>query len=581
MSTAPTRPDLISERDLPADFGRYRLLGLLGEGGMARVFRAEVQGTGGFRKAVALKVIHGHLARSNQRLHAALKNEARLGALLQHPNIVDTYDYGEVDGQPYIAMELVKGMPLDRLLHDVVRPPARVVIEIAAQICAGLAHAHDAEDGGEPAHLVHRDLKPSNVIISRDGAVKVMDFGIAKAATSVGVTTDTGLAKGTPAYMSPEQVAAQALDRRSDIFALGALLYELASGKRLFQGDSLLALTMRIVRVEEILHEDDHLAEVERQIPGLGPIIERCLRKDRDERYDDATEVEAALRALLPGLDAAPPLRDYVRQAMAAAEVTLGGRAWDASLADDEHAETELPPTLETTARPPPLGPALEDTIATPPPASAAAPPAAGKSGLGRWFLWGAIVLLLAVGIAAVGGLVVVRALQRDVIVEREEPPTPLQVAVAAAEEVTPAPRPAARPAPKPKRPRPAARMRGVSARRRVVEDATREAAVPEGPLQLDPVDSRRFATTGLRGIFRVGVQGGGPIKAALVIKPARGDWERHLLEHAGKVWSWVEPIPTRYRGPVLYYFEAWRESEPDRRWRAGSSDAPLKMLVR
>ena len=174
-------PDVLTDEDFPVEFGRYTLQGLLGEGGMARVFRAELQGPEGFRKPTAIKIVRSSVASDNERLRTSLINEARLGGLLHHPNVVDTYDFGEQDGLPYIAMEYIRGIGLEKVLFLVDPLPPAIAAEIAIQICAGLDHAHNLEDVEGDSELVHRDLKPSNVILSRDGLVKVMDFGIAKA----------------------------------------------------------------------------------------------------------------------------------------------------------------------------------------------------------------------------------------------------------------------------------------------------------------------------------------------------------------------------------------------------------------
>jgi len=318
------RPDLLEDADLPAPFGRYTLLSLLGEGGMARVFRAELQGPSGFRKRAAVKIIHATVAKKSEKLRRALINEARLGGLLQHPNIVDTYEFGEEAGLPFIAMELVRGVGLDVML-ELMRPiPPAQAIEIALQICAGLDHAHNLEDDdGEPVLIVHRDLKPSNVLLSKDGLVKVMDFGIAKAATNTYNTTETGMTKGTPAYMSPEQAEGVPLDGRSDIFALGALLYEMVTGERLFRGENMVQVLMAVLRVEGLLAEEQRWEWLDATVPGLRAVVTRCLRKNRDDRYRDCAALERDLKQLAKELPEPRLLKETVRGLMA--EHGLGG----------------------------------------------------------------------------------------------------------------------------------------------------------------------------------------------------------------------------------------------------------------
>ncbi|MCO4769403.1 MAG: serine/threonine protein kinase, partial [Deltaproteobacteria bacterium] len=187
---SPPSPETLREDDLPVAFGRFTLTGLLGKGGMGRVFRAVLVGPSGFRKDVALKVISGGDREAIAEVRAGLGKEARIGALLSHPNIVDVYDFGDEEGLPWISMELVHGLDLQAMMA-VTRLAPRHVVQLGVAIAAGLEHAHSLQIDDEPAGLVHRDLKPSNVLISRDGIVKVMDFGIAKL-TSEGQHTATG-----------------------------------------------------------------------------------------------------------------------------------------------------------------------------------------------------------------------------------------------------------------------------------------------------------------------------------------------------------------------------------------------------
>jgi len=314
-----TQLDTLREADLPVLIDRFCLLELLGEGGMGRVFRAEIQGSAGFRKQCALKVLRtdadGPLAGRD-----AFINEARLGGLLNHPNIVSTLDFGDFEGRPYIAMELVDGVTVDRLLWKVggALPPS-VALDLAIQVCEGLDHAHDLAVNGKPANLVHRDLKPSNVIVSRHGVAKVLDFGIAKAADRIGEHTRTGLTKGTPNYMSPEQIDGKPLDRRSDIFVMGSLIYALLTGQPFFRTESggWLSVLRAISRVEEIVEEGDRLDEVEGSVPGIGAIISRCLREDPDQRYARAGDLGEALLELRDGLDTPTSLAAYIKQVYA------------------------------------------------------------------------------------------------------------------------------------------------------------------------------------------------------------------------------------------------------------------------
>jgi hypothetical protein len=228
----PPRPDL------PEAFriGRYSIIRRLGAGGMADVYLARAQGEAGFERLVALKVIQDEWV-SNQKFVNHFLDEARLASNLSHPNIIAITDLGQEEGKYVIAMEFVDGADLELLVHGVTRRQAQVPISVALaivrHICDGLHYAHMAVDSrGEPLHLVHRDVKSANVFVARTGAVKVGDFGIAKAAgPGRQVRTEIGEIKGTAAYMSPEQRVGQDVDLRADIYSVGAISYELLTGR--------------------------------------------------------------------------------------------------------------------------------------------------------------------------------------------------------------------------------------------------------------------------------------------------------------------------------------------------------------
>ena len=277
----------------PIEFGPYSLVALAGEGGMASVYRAVRSGPMGFRKEVAIKRIRADLTRGNDRLVEALINEARLGGELRHANIVDVYEFGEVGEEHYIAMEFVNGLVLDALLEGMrqrnTKLPTGAAFDLVLQVCAGLDYAHGkvAHDG-VPMNLVHRDLKPSNIAVTTEGLIKLMDFGIARADTSLHKTTTAGVIKGTIAYMSPEQLdEASDLDRRSDIFAMGVILFELLTGELLHTRQSVQKTLLSIVQGSFM----DRLGVAEEAVPGSGPILERCLRVDRKQRYGTAREL--------------------------------------------------------------------------------------------------------------------------------------------------------------------------------------------------------------------------------------------------------------------------------------------------
>jgi len=284
----------------PSRFGPYVLVSLLGEGGMARVYRAVRRGPLGFRKEVALKRIRTDLTRGDEALVHALVNEARLGGQLRHPNIVDTYEFGLVDGQYYISMEFVNGWTLQSLVAGATqrgtRLPVGAVLDMAMQICDGLEYAHDLRSAeGASLALVHRDLKPANIIVSQAGQAKIMDFGIARSTSALFRTTSDHTVKGTLSYMSPEQLSDPAnLDRRSDLFALGAIVFETLCGETLIQGSVMQNVIWQIT-TGKFLSRLDLAEDV---LPGSRLVLERCLQIDRESRYPDASELRAALDEL-------------------------------------------------------------------------------------------------------------------------------------------------------------------------------------------------------------------------------------------------------------------------------------------
>ena len=209
--------------DVPAQIGRFRVLDRLGEGAMGVVYRGRDES---LDRDVALKVMRAKAATPDE--EERFLREARAIARLQHPNIVTVYELGEHDGAPFIAMELLEGVDLQRAIEAGLRPNPRATLPIVLQLLAGLGHAHENA-------IVHRDVKPSNLFLPRGRPAKIMDFGVARLG---GATTTSGLIVGTPNYMSPEQVAGGAVDGRSDLFSAGLILYELVTGEKAFQGDS-------------------------------------------------------------------------------------------------------------------------------------------------------------------------------------------------------------------------------------------------------------------------------------------------------------------------------------------------------
>ncbi len=298
---------------------RYSLVGPLGKGGLGRVFRAELSGPAGFRKEVALKVLNADAAEQVASAHQDFLAEARLGGLLRHANIVDVYELGELrDGRHFIAMELVDGPTFGSLLSKAWPLPPSIVLDLMLQVAAGLEHAHCLRVDGAPAGLVHRDIKPNNLMIGLDGVVKIVDFGVAAAPTGRAISEAEAKLRGTPAYMSPEQMLVEAVDHRSDLFSLGLVLAELVTGERLIQGHGLSALCRSLLRIETVLQESGARELVEWTVPGLGAVLDRCLAASPDDRYASAAELEADLQILRDGCPAEPRLKTWLEQ-------TLGG----------------------------------------------------------------------------------------------------------------------------------------------------------------------------------------------------------------------------------------------------------------
>ena len=249
--------------------GRYRIVGLIGQGGMGEVYRANDLKLG---QSVALKFLPADTAK-NQQLLARFHTEVRIARQVSHPNVCRVYDIGEVDGSPFLSMEYVDGEDLRSLLRRIGRLPADKAIEIARKLCAGLAAAHDKG-------VLHRDLKPANVMIDGRGHVLIADFGLAALA---GQLDSAHLRDGTPAYMAPEQLAGKEVSVRSDIYALGLVLYEMFTGKLAFENRSGRTTPTAV---------SSHAKDVD---PLVERVILRCLEVDPRNRPASALAVAAAL----------------------------------------------------------------------------------------------------------------------------------------------------------------------------------------------------------------------------------------------------------------------------------------------
>ncbi len=279
------------------ELGRYRLVRRVGEGGFAEVWLAMEEGEHSIRKKVALKILKE--ATSDQHAYESLLNEARLCGMLHHLHIVDVYGVSQADGLTFVAMEYVEGITLDRLLRRITAAemsiPLSVILEVGIGIAEALDHSHNALDPeGRPLNIVHRDLKPGNVMLAPGLGVKVADFGLAKATTSRNETM-IGEVRGTPGYIAPEVWGGtRDFGPRVDLFALGVLLWEMATGRKLFEG-SMIEVMGQCMHGEEEAEMDT----LRRHRPELVPIVERLLRRQPDRRTGTAWEVLVALREVL------------------------------------------------------------------------------------------------------------------------------------------------------------------------------------------------------------------------------------------------------------------------------------------
>ncbi len=275
--------------------GKYTLVRKLATGGMAEVFLARADGPMGFQKKLVVKRILPHFGEDQNFINMFL-SEARLAAELNHPNVVQIFDFGQADGQYYIAMEFIDGPNLRSLNKAARETVGAISLPLCAKIIAlaaeGLGYAHDLKDGsGQVMNLVHRDISPDNVLVSRNGGVKVVDFGIAKASTQPHLTK-SGVIKGKLAYMPPEQLAREQLDRRADIFALGVVLYELAVGSMPFDATSEVSIIQAIMGNEPLVRASTKRPDLP---TAFDAIISRCLEKDRAKRYGSCRELQQDL----------------------------------------------------------------------------------------------------------------------------------------------------------------------------------------------------------------------------------------------------------------------------------------------
>ena len=274
---------------------RYRITERVAAGGMAEVFRGVAESMRGFKKNIAIKRILPALTK-NKKFVAMFLDEARLSLSLQHANIVQVFDIGHSEDTYFIVMEYVDGIDLKALLDWRRRINKRIPVAhslyVIMEICKGLSYAHELanQDNDAPLGIVHRDVSPPNVLMSKQGEVKVVDFGLAKATSQVEVT-DPGVVKGKMSYLSPEAARGEEVDSRADIFAVGILLYEMLTGKRLFYGETDYQ-TVELVRNAKIPPLRPQNPQVE---PELEDVVRKALSKRKEDRFQSATDLQDAL----------------------------------------------------------------------------------------------------------------------------------------------------------------------------------------------------------------------------------------------------------------------------------------------
>ncbi|MGA7409303.1 MAG: protein kinase, partial [Bryobacteraceae bacterium] len=301
----------------PGDkLGNFQIVTLIGRGGMGEVYRArDVR----LRRDVAIKTLPSGFAADRDRI-ARFEREARAASALNHPNIVSVHDIGQDGGVSFIVSELVDGETLARVIER--GPlPLRKLIDVSTQICDGLTAAH-------VAGVIHRDLKPGNIMLSRDGRVKILDFGLARQNRAYGFDGTTmdvshpGVIMGTPGYMSPEQVRGETTDARSDIFSLGVILYEMASRQRAFRGSS-------SIEVMNAILKDDPPQLPAASPPTLDRVVRRCLEKEPARRFQTTADLGFALHSLSAPLlpETAPKTRGWLKWAALATATTVAGGA--------------------------------------------------------------------------------------------------------------------------------------------------------------------------------------------------------------------------------------------------------------
>ncbi len=307
IEALPSRPS--EERPPLKILGNYEILQSIGSGGMAEVFLARHVGLAGFEKIQVVKCIHPHLAKQKNFVDMFL-DEARLAAKINDPRVVQIHELGEAEGTYFMAMEYLAGESLSTILKTAIRGgpslPKQLAARIVADAAAGLHTAHELRDSkGRLLDVVHRDVSHGNIVVLYSGAVKILDFGVAKARDSL-QQTSAGELKGKYGYMSPEQVTGESIDRRSDVFSLGVVLWEALTKQRLFAADSELETVRRVI--DGVVPAPSSIAKDVQ--PELDAIVAKALAKDRRQRFQTAEELSLALEGWLRATSGATAMSD-------------------------------------------------------------------------------------------------------------------------------------------------------------------------------------------------------------------------------------------------------------------------------
>ncbi|HEX8703463.1 MAG TPA: serine/threonine-protein kinase, partial [Myxococcaceae bacterium] len=371
-------------------FGRYEMVSRLGRGGMAETYRARLVGAEGVTKPVLIKKVLPEYA-NDQAFTQMFVSEARISATLSHGNIAQVYDFGRMDGEYFLAMEFVEGQPLHRLMKQAQQQgltclPAPLAAFIGIEMCRGLHYAHTrGDEGGKPLGIVHRDISPDNVIISYEGQVKIVDFGIAKARELRGFNTEPGVVKGKFLFFSPEQARGEEVDARTDVWATGIVLYGMLCGRLPVQA-------AQYVAVPQLINgEFPRPRELNPRLPqALEAIVMRALTVDRAQRYESCHAFGEALAGFLYSAEprfSGMALAHFVQHLFQADLASAGRAVRIPGTFQEQLARWQDAPPGPSQAKPSPRTAVFEETAA-PAPRAPVPPRSTSRAGI-----WGAAVV--------------------------------------------------------------------------------------------------------------------------------------------------------------------------------------------